>query len=264
MVLHFLPVCYACRLRMDKYNSQALNAGTAQRDSQYFVTMVLNELTGLSEYTDTQIASMNLNHPSYYCNKKFWYVFVQSAHKRQLTKRLDQQIDDPYDNNSDESSTDSSSTDNSSDEDSSCDNETDSMDDDDDDSDELVQILREVEQDRCADTVVITKDNDGTRKASLATQEEHYEHRGEALKDYALIEWAAKIVVRKKPKAKTKKQLQKEQQQKAQRNPKNAGRPTNQRWNFRADYKFVKSHTSKPLTRLQRTYVESYYFVFHY
>ncbi len=185
-------------------------------------------------------------------------------------KHLELQTDDPLDISSDDSTSDSSSTDNSSDDGPSSDDETHSLNDDekkeeeeedetdlpddDDDSDDVVQMLKQVEEDRCADTVVITKDKDGTRKASLATQEEHYEHRGEALKDYSLIEWAAKIVVQKRPTPKTKKQLAQEQLQKAQRNPTNAGRIPNQRWSFRADYKFAKSHTSKSLTRLQRTY----------
>ena len=211
-----------------------------------------SELTGLTEYTDTQVASMNLNHPSYYCDKKFWFVFVQSAHKRQLQRWQILQHEEIDDNDSDQtSSEDSSSNKDSSDDDNTSDEESDDMENDD-DSDEVIQILKEVEEDRCADTVVITKDKDGTRKATLATQEDHYEHRGEALQDYSLIEWAAKIVVRKKPKAKTKKQIQEDKLQKAKRNPRNAGRPSNQRWNFRNDYKFAKTHNSKSLARLQQ------------
>ena len=233
---------------MDKYESKALNAGTAQRDTQYFVTMCLNELTGLTEHTDTQTASLNLNHSSFYSSKRFWYVFMHAAHKRQL-ENWNTFYNKPADD-SDDSSSDSSSTTDSSDEQSTHDEEETTDADSDTDSEDIVEILKEVEESRCADTVIITKDKDGKRTATLATQDQHYEHRGEALKDYSLVEWTAKIVVRRKPKAKTQKQIQKEQLEKSIKNPTNAGRPLNQRWEFRPDYKHAKTHNSTSLARL--------------
>jgi hypothetical protein len=67
------------RKKLLKYPSRADDAGTPKRTGQYFLTILANKHTSLSEIADTQAALCLIEMPNQVGTGKTTYVFVKSA-----------------------------------------------------------------------------------------------------------------------------------------------------------------------------------------
>ena len=64
-VKHMLPVFYT--IRKQKRKTKALDVQTnPEREAMFFLTRALNKFASLVEYSDTQVLSSLLGHPSHY------------------------------------------------------------------------------------------------------------------------------------------------------------------------------------------------------
>jgi hypothetical protein len=67
------------RKKLSKYPSRADDAGTPKRTGQYFLTILANKHTGLSEIADTQASLCLIEMPNQVGTAKTTYVFIKSA-----------------------------------------------------------------------------------------------------------------------------------------------------------------------------------------
>ena len=175
---HILPIFYTIRKQNHTKESQALDKGTPERDAIFFLTRALNKFASLCEYSDTQVLSSLLGHPSYYSSHSFWMFFVK-AHVEFQKK---EGCGTTHPSQSTESVTSEEP----------CNDLQD---------DDNIELLNTDDMYYDGEQVHIGRD----KKVRSAKQHEHYRWRGILLEKLTPYEYCALIDVRKRSKSKKKK-----------------------------------------------------------
>ena len=78
-VLSIVSLLHDAKQHVEKYPSSAVDAGTFERSTIYFLTRTLNNMTSACEYSATQAVGHALGLPANYCFHKRCYLFSDRA-----------------------------------------------------------------------------------------------------------------------------------------------------------------------------------------